>query len=220
MDNAEMGKVSRKRPLSEVENTNSGPANKRQEIELKSPKTAIRDASEALIEAIKKAEDIHSRPTKSNPKTFSATVSNGNKKQDVSADAAAGFEFEKDKPTGLPYIYLAMERTIDWRTNDFDTEVLSTFATLEDANNHVRIRCADYAKRDDPDALFTEEMSLDGRISWPYEDDDQYEREVWVERFVINTPGSVPARDWGRPIGAPCPPKEDSDFESSSSCDE
>jgi hypothetical protein len=215
-----MERVSRKRPLSEVENTNSAPANKRQEIEPKSPKTAIRDASEALIEAIRKAEDVLSRPTDSNPKSSSATVSNGNKKQDVSADAAAGFEFEKDKPTGLPYIYLVLEKTLDRRANDSFTEVLSTFATLEDANNCVRIRCADYAERDDPDALFTEEMTLDGRISWTYEDDDEYEREVGVERFVINTPGSVPARDWGRPIGAPCPPKEDSDFESSSSYDE
>ncbi|PMD27180.1 hypothetical protein NA56DRAFT_743519 [Hyaloscypha hepaticicola] len=99
-----MERVSRKRPLSEVENTNSGPANKRQEIEPKSPKTAIRDASEALIEVIRKAEDIHSCPTKSNPKSSSVTVSNGNKKQDVSADAAAGFEFEKDNPTGLTSI--------------------------------------------------------------------------------------------------------------------
>ncbi len=138
----------------------------------------------------------------------------------MSADAAAGFEFEKDKPTGLPYVYLAMEKTIDRRANDFDSEVLSIFATLEDANNYVRIRCADYAKRDDPDALFTEEMSLDGRISWTYEDDDQYEREVWVERFVINTPRSVPARDWGRRLRAHCPPREDSDIESSSSYDE
>lgn len=215
-----MGKGSRKRPLSEVENTNSAPANKRQEIEPKSPKTTIRDASEALIEAIRKAEDIYSRPTKSNSKSSPATVSDGAKKQDVSADAAASFEFVKDKPTGLPYVYLAMEKTIDRRANDFDTEVLSTLATLEDANNYVRIRCADYAKRDDPDALFTEEMSHDGRISWTYEDDVQYEREAWVERFVINTPGSVPARDWGRPIGASCPPKQDSDFESSSSYDE
>jgi hypothetical protein len=110
-----MEKVSRKRPLSEVENTKSAPANKRQEIEPKSPKTAIRDASEALIEAIRKAEDVLSRPTESNPKTSSATVSNGNKKQDVSADAAAGFEFQKDKPTGLPYIYLVLEKTHDRR---------------------------------------------------------------------------------------------------------
>jgi hypothetical protein len=72
-----MERVSRKRPLSEVENTNSAPANKRQEIEPKSPKTAIRDASEALIEAIRKAEDVLSRPTDSNPKSSSATVSNG-----------------------------------------------------------------------------------------------------------------------------------------------
>jgi hypothetical protein len=216
-----MEKVSRKRPLSEVENTKSAPANKRQEIEPKSPKTAIRDASEALIEAIRKAEDVLSRPTESNPKTSSATVSNGNKKQDVSADAAAGFEFQKDKPTGLPYIYLVLEKTHDRRAiYGSDTEVLSTFATPEDANNCVRIRCADYAERDDPDALFTEEMTLDGRISWTYEDDEEYERQVWVERFVINTPGSVPAQDWGRPIGAPCPPKEDSEFESSSSYDE
>ncbi len=216
-----MERVSRKRPLSEVENTNSGPANKRQEIEPKSPKTAIRDASEALIEAIRKAEDVLSHPTESSPENSSATVSNGNKKQDVSADAAAGFEFEKDKPTGLPYIYLVLEKTHDRRAiYGSDTEVLSTFATLEDANNCVRIRCADYAERDDPDAFFTEEMTLDGRISWTYEDDDEYERNVWVERFVINIPGSVPAQDWGRPIGAPCPPKEDSDFESSSSYDE
>jgi hypothetical protein len=145
-----MEKVSRKRPLGEVGNTNSAPANKRQEIEPKSPKTAIRDASEALIEAIRKAEDIHSRPIKSTLKSSPATVSKGAKKQDVSADVAAGFEFEKDKPTGLPYIYIVLEK-IRLRSIEYhDFKVLSTFASLEDANKYVRIRCARYAKRDDP----------------------------------------------------------------------
>jgi hypothetical protein len=82
-----MGKVSRKRPLSEVENTNSAPVSKRQEVEPKSPKTAIRDASEALIEAIKQAEEVHLHPAKSNPKNSPTKVSRHTQKQDIKADS-------------------------------------------------------------------------------------------------------------------------------------
>jgi hypothetical protein len=213
--------VSRKRPLSEVENINSAPATSGRKSSLSRQKQPFETRLKLSLKLSERLKiSIHVQP-RANLKSSPATVSKGAKKQDVSADAAAGFEFEKDKLTGQPYIYLVLEKTFDRRANDFNTEVLSTFATLEDANNCVRIRCTGHAERDDEDALFTEEMSLAGlRISWTYEDEDQYEREVWVERFVINTPGSVPARDWGRPIGAPCPPKEDSDSESSSSYDE
>jgi len=166
-----------------------------------------------LSERLKISFHVQPRATRGS----SATVSNGNKKQDVSADAAAAFEFEKDKSTSLPYIYIVLEEIRDRRTEYHDFEILSTFASLEDANNCVRIRCADYAERDDPDALFTERMSPDGRISWSYEDEDQLERDVTIEKCLINVPGSVPAQNWGRPIGAPCPSLEDSEVESSSS---
>jgi hypothetical protein len=53
--------LSQKRPLSEVENTNAARASKRANAEPKSPKTAIRDGTEALIEAIKAAEEVHFR---------------------------------------------------------------------------------------------------------------------------------------------------------------
>ena len=37
---------------------------------------------------------------------------------------------------------------------------------------------------------------------------------------MINGPGSVPIQDWGRPIGEPCPEKEESEEESSLEDDE
>jgi hypothetical protein len=217
VDNAEMGSASRKRPLSEVKNTNSAPASKRQEVEPKSPKTAIRVASEALIEAIRKAEEVHLHPAKSNPKSSPTKVSRHTQKQDVKADSkTASWEFEKDKPTGLPYIYIVLEKSLIRSTEELGEDVFSTFVTLQDANNFVRNYCADNAERDDPDALFSEDLSPDGRISWTYEDEKGYGTEIRIEKCVINAPGSIPAQDWGRPIGAPCPPKEDSEVESSS----
>jgi hypothetical protein len=110
-----------------------------------------------------------------------------------------------------------LEEVRDWRIENHDFEVLSTFARLEDANNFVLVRCADYAERDDPDVLFTETVSLDGRTSWMYEDEDELQTAFGIEKCLINAPGSVPAQDWGRPIGAPSPSLEDSEVESSSS---
>jgi hypothetical protein len=60
---AQNGSTSRKRTNAAMEDRIPGPAGKRLEIEPKSPKTAIRDASEALIEAIKRAgEAVHQPP--------------------------------------------------------------------------------------------------------------------------------------------------------------
>lgn len=104
---------SRKRPLAEVENKDPAPASKRHEIEPKSPKTAIRDASEALIEAIKKAEEVQLHlaakdglrraPTKG-PKRAP--------KQTIKPDPDVNFNFEKDEPTGLPFVYIVMEKNV------------------------------------------------------------------------------------------------------------
>jgi hypothetical protein len=102
------------------------------------------------------------------------------------------------------------------KSEELSEDILSTFVTVQDANNFVRNYCADNAERDDPDALFSEDLSPDGRISWAYEDDQGYGTKIRIEKCVINAPGSVPAQDWGRPIGEPCPPKEDSEVESSS----
>jgi hypothetical protein len=94
--------TSRKRSLHEV--ANESPARKRVNIEAKSPKTAIRDASEALIEAIKQAEEVHLHPARIVPK---AARGKGTKTDTESAN----FEFERDEPTGLPYIYIVMKKT-------------------------------------------------------------------------------------------------------------
>jgi len=102
--------------------------------------------------------------------------------------------------------------------NENGEEILGTFVTLEDANNFVRNRCADKAVRDDPDAIFSEKMSADRRISWCYEDEDGYGTALRIDKRKMEASGSVPARDWGRPpIGGPCPKQEDSEDENESS---
>lgn len=212
--------LSRKRPLSEDENTSTAVTRKRQEIEPKSPKTAIRDASEALIEAIKKAEEVHLSLKKSAPESnaeanlMSVTTREpkvAQKKDPKANSKGAKFVFEKDAPTGLPYVYIVIERVKVHSDEILYDEVQRVYCTLEDANNFVREYCSIHAERDDPDAIFEEEMSAEGRISWSYEDENEDVTELRIEKCVINAPGSVPAKDWGRPIGAPCPPKEDSE---------
>ena len=60
---AQNGSTSLKRTNAATEDPIPGPAGKRLVTEPKSPKTAIRDASEALIEAIKRAEEaVHQPP--------------------------------------------------------------------------------------------------------------------------------------------------------------
>jgi hypothetical protein len=105
------------------------------------------------------------------------------------------FEFEKDEPIGLPYIYIVLEKTLTHSFQIIGEEVLSIFATLTDANNFVRNHCAENAERDESDADFTEEMSTDGRISWTYEDEQGNGIELRIDRSVINAPGSVPTKD-------------------------
>jgi hypothetical protein len=159
-----------------------------------------------LIEAIKKAEEVHLHQARIIPKAA--------RKRGTETDTeSANFEFKRDKPTGLPYIYIVMGKGLVDSIEEHWEDVLSTFVTLEDANNFVRNHCADNAERDDPDAIFGEGMSADGRISWCYEDENGNGTELRIEKCMINAPGSVPARDWSRPIGAPCPVKEDSEDE-------
>jgi hypothetical protein len=59
---AQNGSTSRKRTNAAMEDSIPGPAGKHLETEPKSPKTAIRDAPEALIEAIKRAEEAVHQP--------------------------------------------------------------------------------------------------------------------------------------------------------------
>lgn len=54
-------------------------------------------------------------------------------------------------------------------------------------------------------------MGEDRRISFRYWNDKDDGVEVCIEKSVINAPDSEPVNNWGRPIGAPCPPKEDSE---------
>ncbi|PMD43965.1 hypothetical protein L207DRAFT_508727 [Hyaloscypha variabilis F] len=212
----------RKRAISEVENVS--PARKRVNIEAKSPKTAIRDASEALIEAIKQAEEVHLHLAKDGLITSQTKNPKGAARKGGKAIAAVpesgDFEFEKDDSSGLPYVYIVLEKSLLNSTEEVGDEVLKTFASLDDANNFVRNHCADNAERDDPDAIFDEAMSPDGRISWSYEDESGYGTQLRIEKCKVNRPGSVPARNWGRPIGEPCPEKEESEEESSSEDDE
>ncbi|KAE9377720.1 hypothetical protein N431DRAFT_434865 [Stipitochalara longipes BDJ] len=203
----------RKRPLNEAEN--SSPARKRVNIEAKSPKTAIRDASEALIEAIKQAEEVHLHQARDILKLSQTRNSKEALRKDRKpVPESAGFEFEKNKSSGLPYVYIVLEKSLVNSTEELGEEVLGTFTTLEDANN-LRNHCAENAERDDPDAIFEEAMSADGRISWSYEDESGDGTQLRIENCIVNAPGSVPAQDWGRPIGEPCPEKEDSGEESS-----
>ena len=184
-----------KRALSEVENVDVSPASKRQAIEPKSPKTATRDASEALIEAIKKAEEASLRAVKSATKRP--------KKLAVKIDKNTEWIFEKDWETGAPCIYMVFEKHIG-KHADLPNEILGTFCTLTDANNFSRSHCAIFAERDDPKANFCEVMNLEGCIWWEFEDEKGEGRKVRIERCQIRPPGSVPVEDWGRPIGEPC----------------
>jgi hypothetical protein len=207
----------RKRPVSEVEDTKGAPPSKRVDV-----KSSSKASETALRRAVKQPRTATPKKnlqgdTKSEIKIKPKT---GPKNLPKRVLKAADFEFETDKPTGLPYIYIVLEKTLTNSTKELGEEVLSTFATLTDANNFVRNHCAENAERDDPYALFTEEMSTDGRISWTYEDENRCGTEVRIEKCVINAPGSVPVKDWGRPIGAPCPPEEDSEVESSSDDDD
>ena len=69
-----------------------------------------------MIEAIKLAEKVHLRLAKIIPKTEVPSDAKSNlvnvpkapRKQSTKVDLnnTCNFEFEKDKPTGLPYIYL------------------------------------------------------------------------------------------------------------------
>jgi hypothetical protein len=132
-----------------------------------------------LIEAIKQAEEVHLHPARIIPKAA--------RKRGTETDTeSANFEFEMDKPTGLPYIYIVMEKGLVDSIEEHWEDVLSTFVTLEDANNFVRNHCADNAERDDPDSIFGEGMSAVGRISWCYEDENGNGTELRIEKCIIN----------------------------------
>ena len=97
----------RKRHLSEPEDET--PAKKRVNIEAKSPKTAIRDASEALIEAIKQAEEAYIQSKKNDSKRSQKMDPKvGPRKGGKAVPASGDFEFEKDKGSGLPYVYIVL----------------------------------------------------------------------------------------------------------------
>lgn len=230
--------ASRKRPLDEVEN--ESPGRKRVNIEQKSPKTAIRDASAALIIAIQKAEEVYQLPpktiskddtktddeqikveVKSGPSKGVKNTRKGPQKKDPKSDSKnPKFVLDRDEPTGLPYVYIVLEKTLQNVADILCVDILGTFATLTDANNFVRNHCMIAAERDHPDANFFERTTDDGRISWEYLDDGDEGVEVSIEKCVIKAAGSEPVNDWGRPIGAPCPSKENSEVDSEDSSEE
>jgi hypothetical protein len=93
----------RKRPISEA--GDEAPARKRVNVEAKSPTTAIRVASGALIEAIKQAEEVYIHSTKNDPKSSQKINPKGGPKKDGKVvPESADFEFERGKGSALPYV--------------------------------------------------------------------------------------------------------------------
>lgn len=205
-----MASASRKRALREVGDSNSIPPSKRQEIEPKSPKTATRDACEALIGAIKKAEDSieASRAQDQAPKATPR------KSAKASSAKTIDFEFDKDKATGLPYIYIVVEKTSIDCGNDAEEAILSTFASLEGASNLAQSCSEKYSSQKGLDFTFSEDLSADGRISWQYEDENGFTIELRIEKCILNGRGSVP------PHGTTVEPSSDEETESESTIEQ
>ena len=176
------------------------PAKKRIAVP-KSPKTVIQDASAALVDAIKNAEE-----------DIAHKQAQAAKQREI--ELRPETQEAERKAASIPYVYLVQE--MQFMNNEMlDIEIEGVFTTLEEANKCVRNHCYYHAERDDPDADFDEGMSADGGIWYDYKDDKGNGSEVKVLKKEVKGLGSEKVNNWGRDIGVPCPPKTDSEAEDS-----
>jgi uncharacterized protein YneR len=149
----------------------------------------------------------------------SVTLPAAKRQSNESPSAALLVRGQKSKPKKIEpiTIYVVKKDTVQtakgaFYQDDDTTETLDIYATLEDANNRVRLEYEEYGGEVVGSEGFECDMTGPGPHCWGVEDTSEDEGiRVYVDEIVARGPGSEPARKWTIPL----PSGQESDEEES-----
>ncbi|PVH84386.1 hypothetical protein DL98DRAFT_528341 [Cadophora sp. DSE1049] len=162
--------ISSKRSSEEIGSPSTCPATKRHKISLMSPKSSIRDASEAEIDGIGEVEEAHQKP--------------------LPPDSTRTEAEPTDKALTAPLRVYTVKETSFESFKAKDETIIGLFTTLADAIKQVRACWEVCIDRKYSNVEYLDDYHEDGRLWWTCRDEEGDGYDVDIELNIVKPPGS------------------------------